>query len=202
MKRPLLVLILCLFAGAVAVWLLRQPQMAGTQQAAPRIEEHPPAADAHGTVAATAIEPEPENPSAPGAAGGAEESRPRFKRAYMVSLDKGALALVDSQDIEGDFAPSRREPEVWSGMLRCRLMSGDNVVLAEELLPAPDYVCSVLDPKSGTDKPVSYAVERPVVFQLRLPRVKGAARLEIYRIIQPGDPVLEGLLGTIPLPRS
>ena len=87
-------------------------------------------------------------------------------------------------------------------MLRCRLLSENNTVLAEELLPAPDQLCAVIDPKSGSDKPVQYTVAGPVVFQVRMPRVKGATRLDIFRIIQPTEPVLEGLIGSIPLPRS
>lgn len=123
----------------------------------------------------------------------------------MLSLDKGALALVSQQDVEGDFAPRRRKPEEWSGMLRCRLMSADGGILAEELLPAPDHLCAVLDPRSGSSKPVNYTVAGPVVFQVRMPRVKDAVRLDISRIIQPGEPGqpgLEGSLGSIPLPRS
>lgn len=123
----------------------------------------------------------------------------------MLSLDKGALTYLEAQDIEGDFAKPRRKPEEWSGMLRCRLMSDSNTVLAEELLLAPDHLCAVIDPRSGTEKPVPYTAAGPVVFQVRLPRVKGAVRLDISRIIQPADstqPSLEGQLGSIPLPRS
>ena len=118
-----------------------------------------------------------------------------------MSLNQGTLALMEAQDIEGDFAPRRGKEEEWTGMLRCRLLSETNAVLAEELLPAPDQVCAVLDPRSGDAKPVSYAVPGPVVFQVRLPRVKEARRLEIYRILQPGEPAVESLLGSLPLPR-
>jgi hypothetical protein len=129
----------------------------------------------------------------------------RLKRAYKLSLDQGKLTFLEAEDIEGDFAKPRRKPEEWSGMLRCRLVDESKAVLAEELLPAPDHLCAVLDPNSGSDKPVPYTVAGPVVFQVRLPRVKGAVRLDISRIIQPADstqPGLEGQLGSIPLPRS
>jgi hypothetical protein len=132
-------------------------------------------------------------------------TNPRKRRAYMLSLDQGKIALVSQQDIEGDFAPERRKPEEWSGMLRCRLLSAENQILAEELLPAPDHLCAVLDPQSGSTRPVSYTVAGPVIFQVRLPRLPQAARLDISRIIQPedaGQPGLEGSLGSIPLPRS
>jgi hypothetical protein len=132
----------------------------------------------------------------------AEKTGPRYKRAYMLSIDKGAVTFLEAQDIEGDFAPRRRKAEEWTGMLRCRLMSETNAVLAEEVLPAPDYVCNVIDPQSSPTQPVRLTGDGPVVFQVRMPRVKGAVRLDISRIIQPGEQPLEGQLASIPLPKS
>lgn len=210
MRRPVLVLILCLLAGLLAWWELRhvdeaeEPSAAG--RSAPSLS---PAVEAKEEVtenlpmAVTQLAVNASPPATPPPAeAGDDKTGPRFKRAYMLSLDKGALTFMEAQDIEGDFAPKRRKPEEWSGMLRCRLLSETNAVLAEELLPAPDHLCAVLDPKSGSDKPVQYTVAGPVVFQVRLPRVRGATRLDIIRIIQPGEPPLEGLLGSIPLPKS
>ena len=199
MKRPLLLLILLLLLGSLAYWLLgRAADMEKPQAASDTSKREsstaPQTPDATTTAAQT---PAPVIPDVSD-----DKTGPRFKRAYMLSLDKGALTFVEQQDIEGDFAPKRRKPEEWSGMLRCRLLSETNVVLAEELLPAPDYLCAVIDPKSGSAKPVNYTVAGPVTFQVRLPRMKGATRLDIYRIIQPGEPALEGLLGSIPLPKS
>lgn len=220
MKRPVVVLILCLLAGLLAWKELRQAGAAGQENVLASAETASSATakpETSGPVpvknvpmesvsAHTAPPPPDEPPASPpsGPVGEAGDGKtgPRFKRAYMLSLDKGALALMEAQDIEGDFAKQRRKPEEWSGMLRCRLVSETNTVLAEELLPAPDHLCAVLDPKSGSDKPVQYTVAGPVVFQVRMPRVKGASRLDIYRIIQPGEQPLEGLLGSIPLPRS
>ncbi len=210
MRRPVLVLILCLLAGLLAWWELRHVDGAEEQIAVARPtaalsstsetkEEAPEKVPEVATQAAVSASP-PATP-APAAAGD-DKTGPRFKRAYMLSLDKGALTFLEQQDIEGDFAPKRRKPEEWSGMLRCRLLSETNTVLAEELLPAPDHLCAVLDPTSGSDKPVQYTVAGPVIFQVRLPRVKGATRLDIIRIIQPGEPPLEGLLGSISLPKS
>ncbi|MEQ1750237.1 MAG: hypothetical protein ABL974_12485 [Prosthecobacter sp.] len=197
MKRPLFLLILLLLLGSLAYWLLGSVADIEQTQAArdtePRESTAKPQIPDEVTTTAT---------QTPAPAVSNDKTGPRFKRAYMLSLDKGALTFIEQQDIEGDFAPKRRKPEEWSGMLRCRLMSENNAVLAEELLPAPDYVCAVLDPNSGTSKPVKYTGEGPVVFQVRLPRVKGAIRLDIYRIIQPGEPALEGLLGSISLPKS
>lgn len=198
MKRPLLLLILLLLLGSLAYWLLggaadvektRSARDTSTRESTAT----PQTSDAATTAAQT---PAPAIPATSD-----DKTGPRFKRAYMLSLDKGALTFLEAQDIEGDFAPQRHKPEEWSGMLRCQLLSETNAVLAEELLPAPDYVCTVLDPSSGTPEPVTFNPQRPVVFQVRLPRVKGASRLNIYRIIQPGKQPLEGLLASIPLPR-
>lgn len=202
MRRPAWILILCLLAGSLAWWELRHVGESAEANSEPWTSsplnlpsepstQKPPKAK---TPDATVQTP-----------GGDDKTGPRFKRAYILSLDKGALTFLEAQDIEGDFAKPRRKPEEWSGMLRCRLMSDSNVILAEELLPAPDHLCAVLDPNSGSSKPVQYSVAGPVVFQVRLPRVKGATRLDVSRIIQPADsaqPGFEGQLGSIPLPRS
>jgi hypothetical protein len=55
-------------------------------------------------------------------------------------------------------------------MLRCRLLSESNAMLAEELLPAPDHLCTVLEPKPGSSEPVKFTVAQPVLFQLRFPQ--------------------------------
>jgi len=111
------------------------------------------------------------------------------------------LAYVDAQDIEGDFAPKRGREEVWSNILRCRLLSKSNEILAEELLTAPDQVCQLLAPRSPDGKPFNFTNRGPTVFQVRLPRVKGAHRMEIFRIQNPGPPVTEILLGSLNLPK-
>lgn len=200
MKRPLLILILLLLLGMVAYWLLGGAADLEKKQATRETSVRESSTSAQMPKAAMttpAVEPAPKIPAASD-----DKTGPRYKRAYLLSLDKGALTFMEAQDIEGDFATERRKPEEWSGMLRCQLLSETHVVLAEELLPAPDYVCTVLDPSSGTPEPVTFNPQRPVVFQVRLPRVKGASRLNIYRIIQTGELPLEGLLASIPLPRS
>ena len=211
MRRPVFIMTLCLLAGLLAWSELRHDDEAlkpifglkPPNSAIPATETKDEPTEKLGATAATPTIANAAPPTTPPpTASGDDKTGPRFKRAYMLSLDKGALTFLEQQDIEGDFAPKRRKAEEWSGMLRCRLLSASNAVLAEELLPAPDHLCAVLDPQSGSDKPVPYTVAGPVVFQLRLPRVKDATRLDIIRIIQPGEPPIEGLLGSIPLPRS
>lgn len=196
MKRPLLILLLYLLLGCLMwVGLKDAPMQELPQNAKPSAPVSETAKFALPESKITPPAPKAQTPPVD-----AETMDPtRFRRAYMLNLDAGKISLVDSEDVEGDFAPDRRPPEAWSGMLRCRLLSESNAVLAEELLPAPDHLCAVLDPKSGSSEPVKFTVAQPVLFQLRLPRIKQAVRLDIYRIIQPSEPVLEGLLGSIPL---
>lgn len=125
----------------------------------------------------------------------------KFRRAYLLALDGGQLKLENTQDIEGDFASRRRarKEEEWAGMLRCRLVSAEGKVLAEEVIPAPDQLCTVLDASAGVPKPVSYVVPGPVVFQLRLPRVPDAARLEVARITDSGALRRDQPVGSISL---
>lgn len=122
-----------------------------------------------------------------------------YRRAYLLRLDGGTLSLENTEDIEGDFAQRRGKAQEWSGMLRCRLISEDGQVLSEELLPAPDHLCTVLDSRDGTPKPVSYIVPGPVLFQLRLPRLAAASRLDITRIISPGALARDMPVGSISL---
>lgn len=209
---------LCLLAGLLAWWELREVRPAADlpgagQAAAPAAKPAPvpaavtspapasgaPPVDPLISTAPAAMPPVTPAPVSDVADEKAEKTGPRYKRAYMLSIDKGAVTFLEAQDIEGDFATGRQPLDEGSGMLRCRLLSETNAVLAEEVLPAPDYVCTALDQNS---KPVTLNVQRPVVFQVRLPRVKGASRLNVYRIIQPGEQPLEGLLASIPLPPS
>ncbi|MES2596838.1 MAG: hypothetical protein V4662_15955 [Verrucomicrobiota bacterium] len=218
MKRPVFVLILCLLAGLLAWWELREAggdtldasksakaASASATSSSAKSETNDPVSgktkQMEAANLASAPAPAPASPAPKTAAGEVKEG-PRFKRAYMLSIDKGAVTFLEAQDIEGDFSTDRQKLDEWSGMLRCRLLSETDAVLAEEVLPAPDYVCTVLDPASQPPTPVTLNPQRPVVFQVRLPRVKGASRLNIYRIVQPGAQPLEGLLASIPLPPS
>jgi hypothetical protein len=203
MKRPVIVLLLCVLAGLLGWWRLHDAnETESAPVAAPEASDSQPPTAKDASVSADAANT-PSPPAVMNAAATSDDKTgPRYKRAYMLSLDQGALAFVEAQDIEGDFSPKRGTEEVWSNMLRCRLMSETNAVLAEELLPAPDHVCQVLDPRSGNAQPVNFTARGPVIFQVRLPRVKGASRLDVFRIVQPGEPAVENLLGSLPLPRQ
>lgn len=122
-----------------------------------------------------------------------------YKRAYMLSLDGNRLSMESVQDIEGDFAARRRQPEEWSGMLRCRLTDADGQTLAEEIIAAPDQLCTVLDSHDGPPKPVKLAIPGPVIFQVRLPRVADAHQLEVFRIRGSGNLTHDQRLGNLSL---
>ena len=204
MKRPVNVLLLCLLAGLLAWWWLRDASDSGRAPVAAPKGSDSRAMAAKVTPVSADSQSTPSQPAtmSPTSVTSDDKTGPRYKRAYMLSLDQGALAFVEAQDIEGDFAPKRGREEIWSTMLRCRLMSETNAVLAEELLPAPDQVCQVLDPRSTDAQPVNFTARGPVIFQVRLPRVKGASRLDVFRIVQPGEPAVENLLGSLLLPRQ
>jgi hypothetical protein len=207
-RRLLLILVLCLFLGLLTWWArsgnvaktvatpLPATALAHAPLSAPSAPEiAPPSLPAPAALAASVVSapPTPVNDS----------SGPRFKRAYILQLDQGALTLVEQQNIEGDFAPPRRPPEEWSGMLRLRLLSATNTVLAEEIIPAPDHICTVLDSHDTSGAaaiPVQYTTHGPVVFQARLPRHADATQLAVSRITTPGDPTRDTALGTLALP--
>ena len=109
----------------------------------------------------------------------------RRANAYRLVLDGGRVSLEAVESIHGRFR-QRRSQTALPGMIRCRLLDADGAVLAEELLPAPDFACLVLDPmvpdSAGAPKPAAMTATGPVVFQTRLPEVAGATVLEIVRI--------------------
>lgn len=167
-----------------------------------------PAADSVATPAASlekksadAVEPGKPEAAKPAPAG-PDPDPGRYRRAYLLSLDAGKLSLQNEQDIEGDFAQRRGRQEEWSGMLRCRLLDAEGKMLAEELVPAPDHLCTVLDARDGQAKPVSYTVAGPVMFQLRMPRLNKAARLEVTRITGGGTLSRDQPVGTVNLVKS
>lgn len=188
---PLLVLLLLLAGVACMVW--QQPDPAGEGVSTNPVRPEAPAAEQAAPilgVPASAVPPLPSSPPPDPA---------RFRRAYLLSLDGSKLGLENAEDIEGDFASPRRRQEEWTGMLRCRLISAEGKVLAEELLPAPDHLCTVLDARDGTPKPVTYTPPGPVLFQLRLPRRADATRLDIARITGPGALARDLPIGSLSL---
>jgi hypothetical protein len=182
-RRLFASLLLILLLLALAGGLLWQDGTPDRPDRAPTIavtESH----EAAGPAEAAAQKPVPSIPVTRHAAPVPDPQR--YRRAYLLSLDGGKLSLENVQDIEGDFSVRRAPEEEWSGMLRCRLFSAEGVVLAEELIPAPDHLCTVLDAHTGDPKPVSFAVAGPVVFQLRLPRIAEATRLDVSRVTNSG----------------
>lgn len=198
---PLLAVLLLLLAVAGGVvWKSAVPARSAEGPASPKSstaeKSTPPAAGPE--VAASPATTEPAKPISTGP----DPDPGRYRRAYLLSLDGGKLSLQNEQDIEGDFAQRRGRQEEWSGMLRCRLLDAEGKVLAEELLPAPDHLCTVLDARDGTAKPVSYTVAGPVMFQLRMPRLNKAARLEVTRITGGGSLSRDQPVGTVNLAKS
>lgn len=112
-------------------------------------------------------------------------------RAYRLVLDGGICELEAVEDLSGDF----RQPRSMlasEGMFHCRLLDADGGVLAETTMHPPDRRCVVLVPDfenpGAAPLPVSLTAERPVVFQVRLPAVDGASKLEIVRLAKSGLP--------------
>ncbi|GAA5145972.1 hypothetical protein GCM10023213_38360 [Prosthecobacter algae] len=188
---PLLVLLLLLAGVACMVW--QQPGPAGEGVSTKPVRPEAPVAEQAAQVQAGPISAVSAPPSSP------PPDPARFRRAYLLSLDGAKLGLENAEDIEGDFASPRRRQEEWTGMLRCRLISAEGKVLAEELLPAPDHLCTVLDARDGTPKPVTYTPPGPVLFQLRLPRRADATRLDIARITGPGALARDLPIGSLSL---
>lgn len=178
--------------------------VAGRPENAAAREPHPASAAKHATAPVPSSQPAAPSvaSAAPAAPAPAPDpaSDPRRRRAYVLQLDQGVLSLVSRQDVEGDFAPPHRPPEEWSRMLRLRLVTAAGDVLAEELHPAPDVLCTVLDAHSGGPaRPTNYAAPGPVVFQIRMPRFPEAARLVVSRITQPNSPAADIPLGDLDL---
>lgn len=188
---PLLVLLLLLAGVACMVW--QRPGPAGVEISTKPVRPEVPVAEKAAPVQSGPVSAVSAPPSSP------PPDPARFRRAYLISLDGGKLGLENAEDIEGDFASPRRRQEEWTGMLRCRLISAEGKVLAEELLPAPDHLCTVLDARDSEPKPVTYTPPGPVLFQLRLPRRADATRLDIARITGPGALARDLPLGSLSL---
>lgn len=104
-------------------------------------------------------------------------------KAYRFLLDGEACELEAVDDLVGEF----REPRVLlanAGMFYARLLGEGGEVLAETTMHPPDRQCVVRAPLGGDGEmvPMAMTVEGPVVFQVRLPVVEGAAKLELVRL--------------------
>ena len=125
---------------------------------------------------------------------------------FRLQLDGSRCSLENIAEVTGSFGRQRAMP--WqAGMLCCRLLAGDGRIVGEQTIPAPDYVCVVLDPNDASGAPAAARLtsDGPAVFQVRFPEISGAERLEVYRIAteaRPGDAAapIGQLLGSITIP--
>lgn len=135
---------------------------------------------------------------------------PAQQRAFRFVLNQGQVALEAVEDVRGDFRRRRDAPVRQAGMFCYRLLDAGQRVLAEEIAPAPDYVCVVLDPNTpdatGRPLPVRLTPPEPIVFQVRMPKVESATQIKIYRLTGSPPAALPAeppgrLLATIALPQ-
>lgn len=110
----------------------------------------------------------------------------QVQRAYRLVLNDGRVELEAAEELRGDFHTRRGEMAWQPGMFYFRLLDGASNVLAEQTMPAPDQQCVVLDPNTpdatGAPKPAVLTPSGPVVFQVRMPKVEGAAQMRVYRL--------------------
>jgi len=105
-------------------------------------------------------------------------------KAYRFLLDGEDCELEAVDDLVGEF----REPRTLlanAGMFYVRLLGEGGDVLAETTMHPPDRQCVVRAPLGGDGEmvPMAMTVEGPVVFQVRLPVVEGAVKMELVRLI-------------------
>jgi hypothetical protein len=142
--------------------------------------------------------------------GRAQPTEPGKQTAWRMMLAGDTVELLAQEELRGDF-PTRRRHLAWlPGMLLCRLLDGQQRVLAEETLAAPDHACVVLDPQTpgmdGMPAATTFAAPAAVVFQVRLPTLHAASQLQVYRLSGPrpadaGAAVPGKLLGSMALQR-
>ena len=131
--------------------------------------------------------PPPNAPEAPAPGSAATAPPPaRVQQAYRFVLSGDQVALEAAEEVRGDFHQRRGGMDWMPGMFYFRLLDSASRVLAEQTIPAPDHQCIVLDPhvvdENGKPKPAAFTPQGPVVFQVRMPKVQGAARMRVYRL--------------------
>ena len=161
-------------------------------------------------MAAAAADPQAAAVLLPAPAG-RESSPPGKRTAYRLALAGDTVRLLATDELQGDFHRRRGRLAWWPGMLYFRLLDSRQQVLAEETLAAPEPVCVVLESAlpgaADTPRPpAAIASASPVVFQVRLPSVAGAAQLQVYRLtgVRPADANAElpaKLIGSLALQR-
>lgn len=210
MRRAFHIPVVVILFSALVWWALKNRTVSrdvlkknGPVSPPERVLSGPRAAPAMEAPSEPDREPSAKGPPVPTAEDGKTE-----RRAYRLVLSSGRLELETAEDIRGDFHPRRGRTAWRPGMLCCRLLDAQQHVLAEETLPAPDYVCVVLDPntpgQNGKPQPAALSPTGPVVFQVRMPKLESATQMKVYRIVGTQPPRLREeppgqLLATIPL---
>jgi hypothetical protein len=130
-----------------------------------------------------------------------ETTRDSQQKVFRLILEDGACRLDAIEDVIGDFRARRGTEELHAGMIVCRLVGANDVVLAEERVHAPDHVCAVLDPNAGPDGPkvALLAGMGPQVFQVRFPSSLAGDRLEVFRVTRTVPEISRTLLLTLPI---
>ena len=105
--------------------------------------------------------------------------------AYRLILNGETCRLDEIDETRGDFKQIRAF--LWEpGMICCRLLDASGRQLAVETMPAPDRVCVVLDPRTldenGNHTVVKFNPGGEKMFQTRMPKIEGAAKLQIIRL--------------------
>ena len=93
------------------------------------------------------------------------------------------------EEVSGAFG-RERVPQWQAGMLCCRLIAEDGRIVGERTLPAPDYVCVVLDPNDASGIPTAarLTAHGPAMFQVRFSEITDAVRIEVHRIATEARP--------------
>ena len=151
---------------------------------------NPKCATGKAAVAAAAERVAPEADLAAGpAAAGIEVPVPGKRTAFRLVMDGDTVRLLATEELRGDFHQRRGRLAWLPGMLYFRLLDKQQRVVAEETLAAPDQACVVVNPHlaalEGKPSPAAVAATAPVVFQVRLPSVASATRLQVYRVTGP-----------------
>lgn len=111
------------------------------------------------------------------------------QHVFRLQLDRGKCTLEKVEEVSGAFG-RERVPRWQAGMLCCRLIAEDGRIVGERTLPAPDYVCVVLDSTDISKAPTAARLtsDGPATFQVRFSEITDAVRLEVHRIATEARP--------------
>ena len=213
MKRYPLIFALCVFALVIAS--LTRQENRGIKDVGIRVEKIAQktvlrrsfqAERLHSLTAPNShpTENTPESVSRPNSANQDLMNRPEtlsFQNIFRMTLDGGECRLNAVEKVSGDFSSRRKEPDLHSGMLLCKLVSKNGALLAEKAVHVPDHFCRVVDPRSTRDEPevVLFSGLGPQVFQVRFPAHLSGRKLDVYRVTKTRPTAELALLLTIPI---